>query len=120
MGTGDEVAIAGTIIGNTSADPSLPRPDRRILMFGKGPSLAAFGLQGTLGNPQIQIAGTSLSNDNWKRIDDDSGDGPGGCNAAATDACNALQEKLDEAHLSPTNVLESALWPTFTPGGYTF
>jgi hypothetical protein len=106
VGTGDEVAIAGTIIGNTSANPNLPRPYRRVLMFGKGPSLAAFGIQGTLQDPQLNVSGGD-SNDNWMALDNDSGDG------------DALEEKLSEAHFAPTNYHESALWPTFSPGSYT-
>ena len=76
-------------------------------MFGKGPSLAAFGLQGLLGDPQIRVSDTGEFNDQWRTIDDDSGDG------------NALEEKLDQAGLSPTNGFESALWPTFGTGGHT-
>ena len=121
VGTGDNVAIAGTIIGNQSPpqpnDP--PRPDRRVLIFGKGPSLGSFGGDRPstyLSNPQIQVGNTSLYNDDWKRIDDDSS---GGCTAENTDLCQTLQEKLDDAHFSPLSTLESALWPTFTPGLYT-
>lgn len=105
VGTGDEVAIAGSYIG----DPNQagPKPDRRVLMFGKGPSLAAFGIQGALSDPQIQVSNSVEYNNDWRTIDDDSGSG------------NALEEKLDEKHFSPTDSRESALWPTFTPGGYT-
>jgi hypothetical protein len=116
VGTGDEVVIAGTLIGN-STDSLLPKPDRRLLMFGKGPSLGQFGVTGFLVDPQIQVNTTGEHNNNWTTIDDDSGDG------------NALEEKLNEALLSPTCrsqtalpdpcLKESALWPTFSPGAYT-
>ena len=105
VGTGDEVAVAGTIIDQSIQTSS--KPNRRLLMFGKGPSLAAFGLQGLLGDPQIRVSDTGEFNDQWRTIDDDSGDG------------NALEEKLDQAGLSPTNGFESALWPTFGTGGHT-
>jgi hypothetical protein len=111
VGTGDEVAIAGTMIGNLNPpnpnnpeDP--PRPDRRLLIFGKGPSLSAY-VSGFLSDPQIQVYPTGGSNDQWQTIDDDSGDG------------HALEEKLVEAHFAPTQPAESALWPTFRPGSYT-
>lgn len=111
MGTGDNVAIAGTIIGNAGPSSPAPRPNRRLLIFGKGPSiplnlLDTPGPSPLLSNPQIQVAG-GASNDNWRTLDDDSGDG------------HALEEKLDEARFSPLSGLESALWPTFSPGAYT-
>jgi len=106
VGTGDEQAIAGTIIGDLN-NTGLPKPDRRLLMFGKGPSLAAYGLQGVLGDPQIQVLNTGEFNDQWRTIDDNSGDG------------DALEEKLIEANFAPAQPAESALWPTFSPGAYT-
>ena len=43
VGTGDNVAIAGTIIDSPSLAP-LAKPDRRLLIFGKGPSLASLAM----------------------------------------------------------------------------
>jgi hypothetical protein len=109
VGTNDNVAIAGTIIGNSTYSPTLPKPDRRLLIFGKGPSLVPFAGDSPtiyLTNPYIQV-NTGEHNDDWQTIDDDSGDG------------NALEEKLDEALFSPVNELESALWLTFSPGLHT-
>jgi hypothetical protein len=106
VGTGEEQVIAGTIIGNLD-NTGLPKPDRRLLIFGKGPSLAAYGLQGTLADPQIQVLNTGAFNDQWRTMDDNSGSG------------NALEEKLTEALVAPTQDAESALWPTFTPGFWT-
>jgi hypothetical protein len=111
VGTGNNVAIAGTIIGGNIINSPAPRPNRRLLIFGKGPSiplnvLDTPGPSPLLLNPQIQITGGE-SNDDWQTIDNDSGDG------------DALEEKLEEAQRAPTNIFESALWPTFTPGAYT-
>lgn len=107
VGTGNNVAIAGTIIDAQGFTP-LAKPDRRLLIFGKGPSLQLLGMapSGFLSNPHLQIPG-GVSNDNWLTLDDDSGDG------------NALEEKLLEADFAPTNTSESALWPTFRPGLHT-
>jgi subtilisin family serine protease len=105
VGIGDEVAIAGTILGDASQSTN----KRRILMFGKGPSLP--GLSGVLTNPQIEArnsAGSLIaSNDDWRTIDDDSGSG------------NALEEKLTEAGFAPSQNAESVLWPNLQPGSFT-
>lgn len=111
VGTGDNVAIAGTIMGDDVINTPAPPPNRRVLIFGKGPSiplnvLDTPGPSPLLLNPQIQIAGGE-SNDNWQSIDDDSGDQ------------YALEEELEEAGRAPTSLAESALWPTFAPGVQT-
>ena len=111
VGTGDNVAIAGTIMGDNIINAPYPKPNRRVLIFGKGPSiplnlLDTPGPSPLLLDPQIQIAGGE-SNDNWQIIDDDSGDR------------YALEEELDEAGRAPTTIAESALWPTFAPGAQT-
>lgn len=111
VGTGNNVAIAGTIIGDNVINSPFPRPNRRVLIFGKGPSiplnvLDTPGPSPLLLNPQIQIAGGD-TNDNWTTIDDDSGDQ------------HALEDELDEAGRAPTSLAESALWPTFAPGAQT-
>ncbi|MEY2521398.1 MAG: thermitase [Verrucomicrobiota bacterium] len=111
VGTGDDVAIAGSYVG----DPNQagPKPDRRLLILGKGPSLTAFNLSGVLSDPQLEArdSGGALlaSNDQWQTIDDDSGSG------------HALEEKLSPSYsgFAPANLAESVLWPTFRPGGYT-
>lgn len=97
VGTGQEEPIAGMIIG-ALADTDPLRPDRRLLMFGKGPSLS--GLQGALANPQLQILTTGESNDNWQNL-------------------GILTEEVVEANLQPTNTQESLLWRVFRPGVYT-
>jgi hypothetical protein len=105
-GTGDEVAIAGTILGDPGqADPV---PKRRVLSFGKGPSLALSGLSGTLPNPYIELhdgsGATIAANDQWHDIDGSS---------------TGLEDKLNESGFAPANGNESAVWPTLRPGFYT-
>ena len=116
VGTDDNVAIAGMTIGNTGAGVHslLPKPHRRVLIFGKGPSLNQFGVQGFLADPKIQVLPNGESNDQWRALDDDSGD------------FGALEEELNEAGFAPSCTgqtqqidpcaVESALWPTFDPG----
>jgi subtilisin family serine protease len=107
VGTGDEVAIAGTILGDPSqAGQAVPK--RRLLSFGKGPSLALSGLSGTLPNPYIELhdgsGATIASNDQWQDIDGSS---------------TGLEDKLNESGFAPANGNESAVWPTLQPGFYT-
>lgn len=129
VGTGDNVAIAGTILQNPGPDldqlnspaspsPSpTPPPKRRILSFGRGPSLQRFGLTGTLPNPYLEfhevlngIDTIIANNDQWKDID-----GPS----------TGLEDKLVAAGFMPLPYLpeqylnESALWPTLRPDSYT-
>jgi hypothetical protein len=113
VGTGDEVAIAGTILQNPGAAPF---PKRRILSFGRGPSLQRFGLTGTLPDPYLELrndaGGLIDSNDQWKDIDGVS---------------TGLERKLVEPNpgfmpppKEPEQYLnESALWPTLQTGSYT-
>jgi subtilisin family serine protease len=98
VGTGDEVAIAGTIIGDQNNTG--PKPDRRVLIFGKGPSLSAYGLQ-AISDPKLTVSETGESNVGWRGIG-----GP-------------LVEELQEAQSAPSQDGDSALWPTFTPGTHT-
>ncbi len=101
--TGDEQAIAGVVAGDPAqnTDPTIPK--RSILILGKGPSLPST-IVGRLANPTLSLYnsfGTLMStNDNW-----------GGLNAPL--------DELTEAGLSPTNSLESALWPIFKPSLHT-
>lgn len=97
VGVGEEQAVAGAIIGDLN-NTGLPKPDRRVLIFGKGPSLA---VSTPLGDPQIQVSTTGDYNNNY------------------WDVYGPLQEELGEAGLAPSNGYESALWPTWQPGFYT-
>jgi hypothetical protein len=107
VGTGDEVAIAGTILGDPGQANSVV-PKRRLLSFGKGPSLALSGLSGTLPNPYIELhdgsGATIAANDQWQDIDGSS---------------TGLEDKLNESGFAPANGNESAVWPTLRPGFYT-
>lgn len=118
VGTGDNVAIAGTILqnaGDTSIQTATPVgvPKRRVLSFGRGPSLQRFGLTGLLPNPYLEFhqvindEDTVIAyNDQWKEIDESS---------------TGLEDKLVEAGFTfPAQYLnESALWPTLQPDHYT-
>ena len=116
VGVGDEVASAGTIVGDPNGSPNVPK--RRLLMRGRGPSLAAFGVPGVLADPKIELHGSTgaliVSNDQWRDVD-----GP----APST----GLEDKLIDAGLAPTCLSsgtnncenESVLWPTLVRGTYT-
>jgi hypothetical protein len=125
VGSGDNRAIAGTILQNpgqtqpllsTNTPSSFPK--RRILSFGRGPSLARFGLTGFLPNPYLEFHQDIndmdviiASNDQWKDIDGTPGTG--------------LEDKLVESKFMPCAsaanqyLNESALWPMLEPGAYT-
>ncbi len=96
VGTGEEEPIAGAIIGDQN-NTGLPKPDRRVLIFGKGPTIPVAG---ALQDPQIQVLTTGDYSNNWGELY-----GP-------------LQEELGEAGLLPIDGRESALWPTWQPGNY--
>ncbi|MBL9201643.1 MAG: hypothetical protein JNL39_14125, partial [Opitutaceae bacterium] len=60
VGTGDNILIAGFNIAGAGA--------KRLLIRAVGPTLASFGVPGTLADPVLEIySGTTLqvSNDNW-------------------------------------------------------
>jgi hypothetical protein len=97
------VAIAGTILGNPS-DPEMPK--RRVLMYGKGPSLATGISDVVLPDPEMWIngplrVGTQTYTQSWRQIDGDR---------------NILEEDLQSAGIQPQHDAESALWPTLEPG----
>jgi len=97
IGTGDDIVIAGVILGNGSGPA-------RIVVRGIGPSLTAFGVPNALSNPTLELrneAGTLVSSNNdWQ-------DNP-------TQAAD-----ITAVGLAPTNSLESALIATLSPGRYT-
>ena len=61
VGTGDDVLILGLVVGGSGK--------RTLLVRGIGPKLAAFGVQGTLSDPRLEIFDANnrsvLDNDNW-------------------------------------------------------
>jgi hypothetical protein len=97
VSTGDDIVIAGFILGNQAV------PDR-IVIRGIGPSLTGFGVPGALANPTLELHdnnGTLLiANNDWQE--------------------NAAQAaELTAAGLAPTNPLESGIAATLSPGSYT-
>jgi hypothetical protein len=95
--TGDDIVIAGFILGNNSGND-------RIAVRGLGPSLTGFGVPNALANPTLELRdnnGTLLfANNDWQ-------DNP------------AHAAELIAAGLAPTNDLESGIATTQPPGLYT-
>jgi hypothetical protein len=97
VSTGDDIVIAGFILGNNSAPT-------RLVLRGIGGSLTVFGVPNALANPTLEMRNSSgailASNDNWQ-------DDP------------AQAAELTAAGLAPTNPNESGLALTLGPGQYT-
>jgi hypothetical protein len=97
VGTGNNVVIAGFILGNNAGND-------RIVIRGIGPSLGSFGVPNPLPDPTLELRdqnGSLLrSNNDWQ---DDS--------AQATE--------ITAAGLAPSNTKESAIAATLPPGPYT-
>ena len=91
--TGDNLMIAGFIIVNNPL---------KIVVRGIGPSLANFGVQNFLANPNIELHDANgaiiLANDDWK---------------------TNQQAEITATGLQPSNNFESALVITLQPGNYT-
>jgi hypothetical protein len=97
VGTGNDIVIAGFILGNHSGTT-------RIVIRGIGPSLTAFGVANALANPALELRDNNgavlLSDNDWQ---DDS----------------AQAAQLTAAGLAPTNPLEAGIAITLGPGQYT-
>ena len=97
VGTGNDIVIAGFILGNNSGGT-------RIVVRGIGGSLSVFGVPNPLANPTLELrdnnAAILASNDNWQ-----------------DDASQAAE--LTAAGLAPTNANESGIAITLGPGQYT-
>jgi hypothetical protein len=97
VGTGDNIVIAGFILGRQSGND-------RVVVRGLGPSLSAVGVTNVLANPTLQLRdgnGVLLAtNNDWQ-------DNP------------AQAAELTAAGLAPTNNFESAMALTLPPGPYT-
>jgi hypothetical protein len=97
VGTGNNIVIAGFILGGNSGDT-------RLVIRGIGGSLTALGIPNALANPTLELRNSSgallLANDNW-------GDDP------------AQAAELTAAGLAPTNASESGIAITLGPGQYT-
>jgi len=94
VGGGDNVMIAGLILNGT---------DNGTICFRTlGPSLAAFGVQGVIADPRLDLfnaQGTKLgANNNWK---------------------DSQQNAIQSAGLAPGNDTECALLTNLAPGNYT-
>jgi hypothetical protein len=90
---GDNVLIGGFIV--TGADP------KQVLVRGIGPSLEAFGINGALADPVLELHladGSVVTNDNWKATQ---------------------QSAIAATGLAPTDDLESAILVTLDPGIYS-
>jgi hypothetical protein len=92
---GDNVLIAGFIITGPAGS------SKKVLIRGIGPSLANFGVTGTIPDPFLELHqsdGSVVSNDNWKQ------------------APNVAEIP---AGFTPSNDLESIIYTTLSPGNYT-
>lgn len=100
--TGDNVMIGGFIVGGTQGIAPATVVARAI-----GPSLSAFGVQGALPDPTLELhdgnGATLATNDNWKLRADGS----------------SQQAEIEATTLPPSNDLESALVQSVPPGNYT-
>lgn len=97
VSTGNDIVIAGFILGNQSGDD-------RIVVRGIGPSLAGFGVPSALANPTLELRNNNgalfFANNDWQ-------------------ADPAQAAELTAAGLAPTSPLESAIAATLPPGAYT-
>jgi hypothetical protein len=97
VGTGNDIVIAGFILGGNSGAT-------RLVIRGIGGSLTAFGVANALANPTLELRNSSgallASNDNWQ-------DDP------------AQAAELTAAGLAPTNASESGIALTLGPGQFT-
>jgi serine protease AprX len=97
VGTGNDIVIAGFILGNNSGDD-------RLVLRGMGPSMTAQGVPSPLTNPTLELRNSNgallAANNDWQ---DDS----------------AQAAELTAAGLAPGNALESGIAATLAPGLYT-
>ena len=91
---GDNALIAGFIVTGPSGS------SKKVLIRGLGPSLANFGVPGTINDPLLELHkadGTVVTNDNWQ--DGDTSEIPNG--------------------FSPSDPRESLIVATLSPGNYS-
>ena len=92
--TGNNVGIAGFVVGGTGA--------KKLLIRGLGPSLAQFNVTGVMQNPTLELRDGSGSlittNDNWK---------------------DTQQIEITATQLAPPADAEAAILATLQPGAYT-
>ena len=98
VGTGDNILIAGFVIGGTTPV--------RVLVRAVGPTLGVFGVGGVLADPVLVISsGSSLvaRNDNW----------------GGTPELVSAFSSVGAFALSPATSLDAAVIATLAPGSYT-
>jgi hypothetical protein len=97
VSTGNDIVIAGFMLGNNSGNG-------KIVVRGIGPSLAAAGVSNALADPALELRDTNgtliLANNDWQ-----------------DNATSAAY--LSAAGLAPTNIRESGIAVTLSPGLYT-
>jgi YVTN family beta-propeller protein len=97
VSTGDDIVIAGFILGNNSGND-------RIVVRGIGPSLTPFGVPDALTDPTLELHDSNgavvVANNDWQ-------DDPG------------QAAELNAAGLAPSNPVESGIAATLPPGAYT-
>ena len=97
VGTGDDIVIAGFILGSHSGID-------RIVLRGIGPSLTVFGVPNVLADPTLELRDSNgallMGNNDWQ-------DDP------------AQAAEITAAGLAPSSHLESGLAATLPPGLYT-
>jgi sugar lactone lactonase YvrE len=92
--TDDKVLIGGLIIKGTD--------DKRVIVRGIGPSLSNFGVAGALQDPLLELhdsaGGLVASNDDWR---------------------DAQVAEIQMTGLAPSDIRESAIVRTLSPGAWT-
>lgn len=92
--TGDDVLIGGFIVTGTE--------NKKVVVRGLGPSLAAQGVSGVLSNPVLELHGSTgeliASNDDWKDFQ---------------------QDQIEATKIPPGNDREAALVANLPPAAYT-
>ncbi len=102
VGTGGNILIAGFVIGGTTS--------KTVLIRGTGPTLKAFGLSGTLPDPDLTLNRSNGDGSNTV-LQVNTGWGGNTQIAAAANAVGAFSWALDSA--------DSAILVTLPPGAYT-
>jgi hypothetical protein len=97
VSTGDNIVIAGFVLGDSSVDD-------RLVVRGIGPSLIAAGVPNALADPILELRDLNgaliVANNDWQD------------NAASAD-------EISSAGLAPTDNREAAITATLPPGVYT-
>jgi hypothetical protein len=92
--TGNNVGIAGFVVGGTEA--------KKVLIRGLGPTLAQFNVTGVMQNPTLELhdgrGSLITTNDNWK---------------------DTQQAQITATQLAPPADVEAAILATLQPGAYT-